>query len=313
MLIHYCQKTLKKYFKHGLKWQFMYVFGRYQFIRWLAHMSQPAAPIYSYDEAQSVFADLNVTHALQLIQRDGIFLGARIPSPLVAEIVEFATNNICYGDGHLDRGFHYGQRQSYQAAVGQTFALGRFFNTAALVPAIAQIAADPKLQKIAAQYLGTTPLNTENRLWWSFADDIEDSDRYRFGQTFHYDIDDYGCLRFFFYLTDVDGSAGPHIAIRGSHRKKKFSYVLPFSKRRAEADLLRYYGKDAVTTICGPAGFGFAEDPFCFHKGQAPHRRDRLILQIQYTMTDFGAAGDDAPILLPLDELARQPVMTARM
>ena len=41
------------------------------------------------------------------------------------------------------------------------------------------------------------------------------------------------------------------------------------------------------------AGFGFIEDPLCFHKGLTPTERDRLLLQIEFATTDYGMQNDN--------------------
>ena len=56
--------------------------------------------------------------------------------------------------------------------------------------------------------------------------------------------------------------------------------------------MIRCYGADKVATIYGKAGSGFAEDTSCIHKGLAPTGRDRLILQIQFALHDFGVQHD---------------------
>jgi hypothetical protein len=39
--------------------------------------------------------------------------------------------------------------------------------------------------------------------------------------------------------------------------------------------------------ICEKAGFGFAEDPFCFHKAITPSHGERLVLQITFTLNKY--------------------------
>lgn len=45
-----------------------------------------------------------------------------------------------------------------------------------------------------------------------------------------------------------------------------------------------------MISICGTAGFGFIEDPFCFHKGTIPVCRDRLILEVKFASKNYEAA-----------------------
>jgi hypothetical protein len=52
-----------------------------------------------------------------------------------------------------------------------------------------------------------------------------------------------------------------------------------------------HYSDDAEIerSLCGPAGFGFAEDGFGFHKGASPENGDRLLIQLRYGLRDYGA------------------------
>ncbi|MEM8831523.1 MAG: hypothetical protein AAGE96_19495, partial [Cyanobacteria bacterium P01_G01_bin.19] len=105
---------------------------------------------------------------------------------------------------------------------------------------------------------------------------------------FHYDLDDYHALKFFFFLTDVDVASGPHVCIRGSHKKKKLRHQFSWLIGRSDSEIIDYYGEENLVTICGEAGFGFAEDTFCFHRGTPPVERDRLMLQIEFAMNNYG-------------------------
>lgn len=69
--------------------------------------------------------------------------------------------------------------------------------------------------------------------------------------------------------------------------KKKLAHILSFFRRRSDQGIVEDYGAENVVPICGPAGFGFVEDTFCFHKATPPTRRDRLMLQIQFALNDY--------------------------
>jgi hypothetical protein len=101
---------------------------------------------------------------------------------------------------------------------------------------------------------------------------------------------DYRALFFFFYLTDVDSTTGPHMVARGSHRRKKLRHRLSLFVGRPDGEIIEYYGGDNVVTVTGPAGTGFAEDPFCFHRGTPPTSGDRLMLRVHFRISDYGPA-----------------------
>jgi hypothetical protein len=128
------------------------------------------------------------------------------------------------------------------------------------------------------------------RIWWSFATQASPEQHSKSGQTFHYDIDGYRSVSYFFYLTDVDEDAGAHTYVRGSHRKKRLSHLLSIRKSRSDCEIAAAYNPDDIRNICGSAGQGFAEDTFCFHKGLSPRLRDRLVLQVRFGLRDYGTS-----------------------
>jgi hypothetical protein len=66
------------------------------------------------------------------------------------------------------------------------------------------LASDQQLLAIARQYLGTEPALLRARMWWSFAGPADSALQMKADRGFHYDIDGYHGLTFFFYLTDVN-------------------------------------------------------------------------------------------------------------
>ena len=181
-----------------------------------------------------------------------------------------------------------------------------------LCPAIKKLATDPQLLDIAANYLGGEPVYAGTKLEWLFSLNEQNQrvllkdmnflslkSNTRSGTYFfHYDLDDYNCLKFYFYLTDADLFSGVHFCVRGSHKKKKLAHILSIFRRCSDEHIIDDYGAENVVPICGAAGFGFVEDTFCFHKVTPPSRRDRLTLQIQFTLNDYGYNDLVDPLLL---------------
>lgn len=92
-----------------------------------------------------------------------------------------------------------------------------------------------------------------------------------------------------FYLTNVDLSSEPHSCVKGSHEKKKLRYQFSLVRDKPDQDIVDYYSIENVMTICEEAGFGFAEDPFCFHKGTVLAHRDRLILEVKFASKNYSS------------------------
>ncbi len=65
------------------------------------------------------------------------------------------------------------------------------------------------------------------RTWWSFpTKTASEADLSRASFKFHFDLDDWRMLKFFFYLSDVDADAGPHVYVRGSHNRRRVKHQL---------------------------------------------------------------------------------------
>ena len=273
-------------------WLIMSILGRFMVFRSAASFFFPPAPLDQYDKQASIFNLHNINSVVMSLKRDGLYSGIWLPKNIRTEIIKFAENNYTYGDLSPDLGFFYSEKEQIEKQINRRFYTAQYYNTNQACPAIDRIRRDPDLLAIAKAYLNTEPIFTGSRLWWIFSVDTESYDTSKTVCFFHYDLDDYCCLRFFFYLTYVDLSSGPHVCVRGSHKKKKMSYVLSPVKRRSDQDIINYYGSERILTLCGGSGFGFAEDTFIYHKATRPQNRDRLMLQIQFAARDYGNHND---------------------
>ena len=147
---------------------------------------------------------------------------------------------------------------------------------------VEQLIYSSPLRTLAECYLNAEPTLMNSQIWYTFPKEGLQA-HHNFG--FHYDIDDYRFLKFFFYLDDVGDDAGPHVIISGTHNEG--SVFKFFNRRITDCTAFNRY-PDKVITMKGCAGAGFAEDTFCYHKGQYPSRR-RVILQIQFGISKIGS------------------------
>lgn len=273
------------------KFYIMKVLGRSRLVRGLvpcvANRRLPPPTV----EATSLFPDLDVDRAVADLKRDGCAFHLDLPQPVVQEILEYARRTPCYAHAQKKNGFLYREHRAAEAKVGKRIMVGFYFNTARGCPVIARLERDPKLWAIARGYLGTRPRHIGNQMWWSFTGDANENERSFAAQRFHYDLDDYGFLKFFFYITDVDNTTGPHVCVRGTHRKKRWLHRLQY-RRFTDEDVIASYGADNILSIQGPGGTGFVEDTFCMHKGTEPTQHDRLMLQLQFAITDYQLQSD---------------------
>jgi len=272
----------------------MYTLGRFSFVRNAAvvlnrYRNPPARD--SHRPSRNLNA-VCVDEAVASIRDGGLFSGLRLTEETLKQLLEYCRENPCYAEGERKLPFYAKDREAAECQYGRKILLGRYPDCRSNCAAVRRLERDPVLRAIARQYLGSEPVLIGARMWWSFARHSSEKEQSKSGQTFHYDIDGYRSLAFFFYLTDVNEEAGPHVYVPGSHRKKRLLDLVSLRKSRSDAHIMHVYGGDAIKIVEGRAGEGFAEDIFCFHKGLSPRTRDRLILQVRFGLRDYGTSID---------------------
>jgi len=272
----------------------MYAFGRFRVVRsfmvWAYSLRNTKLQA---GARPTLVQDVDVDEAARAICQDGFFPGLHLRKDVVEQLLTFSSMATCYANGNPDLPFRYGEKEIVERQSGRVFKLGKFLHAFSASPVLQDLASDPQLRAIARKYLRTEPVLVSARMWWSFSGPTDAEQQMRDGQGFHYDIDGYRALAFFFYLTDVGPTDGPHVYVRGSHTKKLLRHIVSIYKGRNDAEIERVYGLERQVVCCGPAGSGFAEDIFGFHKGQHPQSSDRLIVQLRYGLRDYGTGHND--------------------
>ena len=281
-----------RYFDYTIKnprWLLMFVLGRFNLVRALVRLFYRTADLDRYREEDSLFANLEVEQAVESLRQHGYYLGLKLPPKVLQEILDLAHGSKIQARNRPDLNFTYADREKTIKNNRGAFVQGTYPDARLQIPAIKKLENDPKLSKIAALYLNCEPVNIRTDLSWCFIAERSLYEKNGDAQIrFHYDLDDYHALKFFFFLTDVDSTGAPHVCIRGSHQKKKLIHQLSWLIGRSDKEMVDYYGAENLVTICGEAGFGFAEDTFCFHRGTPPTEKDRLMLQIEFAVNDYG-------------------------
>ena len=241
------------------------------------------------------FQSLDSSALAARVDIDGIALGISLPPSVVSALMGYARTNPCWAERNPKFGFYLADVERARQNIGRRFLIAQYFNARRDCPLIARLVDDPLILGVAARYLGTTPTLVGVNLWWSFPEKGNSTARDYAAQVFHFDLDDFRFIKFFFYLTDVDESAGPHVAVRSTHRQKRHAkFSDRFKARRySDQEIADVYGTDRLMVITGPAGTGFIEDTLCIHKGRSPMVRERLVLQLQYALNNFGNQHDD--------------------
>ncbi len=265
-------------------WAVMFAFSRINAARDLERLISSAGHKKPEKVGQTVFPDLDLEDAVATLIKDGVHQGLKLPDPIVEEIVSFAEAHPCYTKQQPGDGFLPGTYREEDKRRASDILAAFYFNTVEHCPAVMKLRQDEALRSIASAYLGQQAILIRTRLWWSFpADRISEADLHMAAQNrFHFDIDGWRTLKFFFYLTPASAGAGPHQYIRGSHRRRRLQDQFTMTTGRPTLQLERYYPPEDFVTITGERGFGFAEDPFVFHTGSVCRDQPRLMLEIGF-------------------------------
>jgi hypothetical protein len=177
-------------------------------------------------------------------------------------------------------------------------------------PDVQRLLADPSFASLAQDYLGSRPLIDVLTMWWSTA--FSDRPESKAAQYFHFDMDRPKWLKFFIYLTDVELENGPHGFVSGSQRTGAIPRGILDKgyARLTDEEVKAAFGDEAITTMVAPRGTILVEDTRGLHKGNVVLKGDRLMFQIQYSNSLFGATYAKTslrgPIIPELDDRIRE-------
>lgn len=240
---------------------------------------------HGFNSNQSIFTELNTIESVNSLIKNGFSLGIILHQDIVREIVSSTRNLPCYGNQKIDKSFYFWKKEEAQTKYGEVFANAVYDDAALLSLVIQNIESDPKLLEIATKYLGTNSIHKRHKLWWNFAEESNLYERRQAAQMFDDNLNRCRGVTFFFYLTDVNLCSSPHVCVRGSHVKKKLSHL--FLRRGfTYQQITQYYGYQNIVPICGKAGFGFVTDTRCLQKANPPGSKDRLMLEIEFSVRD---------------------------
>ncbi|CAN7416948.1 hypothetical protein LJR234_002833 [Mesorhizobium amorphae] len=248
-------------------------------LHWLG--AKQAKPARNED---TMFAGVDRAAAVRALKSDGLFSGLLLPQAIHEEIASFAERTPCFGNFDRRLEFIPGEHAEAEKRFGRPLLSGHFFERILDCDAALAIQRDPLLLDIAAHYLGGQAKLITTRVWWSFptgAASEADKNLASLGK-YHFDLDDWRMLKFFFYLKPVDEGTGPHVYVRGSHKRRALKHQLTLLVGHPAQDVLGVYGNDSPVTLTGEAGLGFVEDPFGFHMGTVPTRTPRLMMEVGF-------------------------------
>jgi hypothetical protein len=272
--------------RHAKLWRWYRILGRLQSWRIATQLWGKGRGLLlgapPWVSSTTVFDAAWVPGAVADLRERGFYAGLQLPARLVEQLTRHAEQSHCFRLPRDTERFLIGEVKNGRSPRDRVVAVADV--EAPSCPAAWQIAGDATLVEVVRTYLGYPPSRVAIRLYWSPMAGLSDKERRWNGQTidYHYDIERRPTLYVYFYLSDVDDLCGAHVVVAGSHGNKppRLKWA---STRQREAVVLRRYGADKVVTLEGKAGFGFLEDPACFHKVLPPTVSDRLMLQLRYS------------------------------
>jgi hypothetical protein len=227
---------------------------------------------------------------IEALSAEGYYTGLTLSPHKTQELLEFAFTYPCYGNRNSQEKLTITSPAMASQGFGDNhYQVASYSNDIEQCKTVLALSRDPVILALARQYIGHEPVYYRSELLWTFPEDPLSETIYT--QFFHCDINDYRNIKFFFYLTDVDHDCGPHSYIKGSHRHRGLRRQLQGGKiyPDQEEQLIKFYGADQVTTICGSSGSGFIGDPYCLHRGGKPKHKARLMLQMEFGSRQYGS------------------------
>lgn len=235
------------------------------------------------DPQESVcFKSVAIDSLVQSLHEKGVGFGLSLAPAVTQEIYQFACDSPCT-EPSFERPFKALDVKAGQ--IGNRPVLSGLVWHPEKCAAVQQLAKDDALLQIAHDYLRYWPSQLTCHLTWSFASDIatEIQKQYYLPLNYHYDVAGYNFMTAYFYITDVDANSGAHVMIEKSHNYKSLCSLFLSQSRQSDRQILDGYGKENELVIEGKAGFGFMQDPSCYHKLFPARDHNRLLLQIRYS------------------------------
>ena len=214
-------------------------------------------------------------HYKELNERGITYLGKILDDDTIEEVKEYISSLKCHdtwapelGEFQLDEVSNKTHTASFKR------------EDLVLNQTILDIANNKGVLEIAKKYLGATPTISNVNAWWSFGHRKKAQE----AQNFHRDNDDIKFCKLFVYLTDVNKESGPHVYVENTVKSDKLRKVRRYEDDEVEAA----FGEENIKTLIYPKGHAFIEDTYGMHKGQLPISENRLLFQVQFSISPIG-------------------------
>jgi len=290
--------TLSASLAVGFGYTLMKIFGRIYFLKrvYIFFSRIPAQQEHGFydDTSTNVSVQLldgaEVNDVVRDIKALGYSTKIRLNDFCIESILQYANNERCYAYGDPNLGFYLSEKINCEKVIGKEILAAKYLDFQGK-SAFDDFIKSPVLDAIAKGYLGSGAQNIGTQLWWNYPADVDVATRSKAALFFHRDVDAWGFVKFFFYLSDVGLGGGPHVYVEASHKPSTLSQILSERlriNRHSDASIRNRFGDASVKSFYGTAGAGIAADTFGFHKGESPEINPRLMLCAVYATKDYG-------------------------
>ena len=216
-----------------------------------------------------------------------------VPKIITDKIIDSAK--MCYGLYATDEyKSDFKERLDQDNLKAKKFAVGS--NELIDIPEVQDIVTDQKILNIAQNYLGSAPILDIISVAFSFPNHKNDSNA---AQMWHIDLDRPKWIKFFLFLSDCESDNGPHKFIKSTHLSEKLpKEILTKGYKRIDDSIIqKYFNDKEIKNFIGPAGTILIEDSVGLHRGSQVKNGRRVMMQVQFSSSLFGAEKDT--ILFP--------------
>lgn len=271
----------------------------HQILRWI----RPSKNIKSNPHANELLGALTKEQQDEMLaelKNDGFCIASvKLSDDICSHIMDFAKTTPAEPWDSAGRIYEKAIYDKNRSGIGK-FQFDK--NDIVKISDIQNLLADSSIISFAQNFLGCFPVIDSVNLWWSLPNDGKASEE--IAQTFHFDCDRAKWLKMFVYLTDVDKNTGPHVFVKNSQKSeaRRASLLKRGYVRVSDVDMAEVYDPDEIVELCGAKGTIMFVDTSGFHKGKPPITDERLIFEIQFSDSLFGANYPKIDIKSPLSE-----------
>ena len=156
------------------------------------------------------------------------------------------------------------------------------------IPEILDIVLDPRIVRLAQEYLGGFPALTYLKVTKTWANDLPDFDT----QMWHVDFDSKKMLKLFIFMHEINQERGGTRFVLGSHLfHPGRNYEL--QDRWTEEEVSDLFPSQMIKTVTGNFGDAFFLDTNLLHRGVKPISQDRSVIIANFAIHEETMSNGD--------------------